>query len=87
MLVSCVLLKVTFYSRLRSPSNSVSKGDFCAGIPIPEPAPLEHRLTSLEGEDRECFLRFMWKMLQWEPEKRSSASELAEDEWIIKYTT
>jgi serine/threonine-protein kinase SRPK3 len=44
-------------------SNTEFKGDFCAGIPIPEPAPLEHRLMSLEGEDRECFLRFMRKML------------------------
>jgi serine/threonine-protein kinase SRPK3 len=80
VLVSCVLPEVTFYSRLRSPSNNVSKGDFCAGIPIPGPALLKHRLISLEGEDRECFLRFMRKMLQWEPKKRSSARELAEDE-------
>ncbi|KAG6285525.1 hypothetical protein E4U09_007256 [Claviceps aff. purpurea] len=59
-------------------------GEFCAGIPIPEPRPLEQRETSLKGEDKECFLRFMRKMLQWEPEKRSSAKELAEDEWIVK---
>jgi serine/threonine-protein kinase SRPK3 len=61
-------------------SNNAFKGDFCAGIPIPESTPLEHRETSLEGEDRDCFLRFMRRMLQWEPEKRSSARELAEDE-------
>ncbi|KAG6188441.1 hypothetical protein E4U10_005257 [Claviceps purpurea] len=59
-------------------------GEFCAGIPIPEPRPLEQRETSLKGEDKDCFLRFMRKMLQWEPEKRSSAKELAEDEWIVK---
>ncbi|KAK7704989.1 hypothetical protein SLS57_010272 [Botryosphaeria dothidea] len=56
-----------------------------------ESIPLERRETTLEGEDkkedRECFLRFMRKMLQWEPEKRSSAGELAEDEWILKHTT
>ncbi|KAH5421516.1 hypothetical protein HBI47_133520 [Parastagonospora nodorum] len=61
-------------------------GEFCAGIPIPEPTPLEHRETSLEGEERVCFLRFVRKMLQWEPEKRSSARELAEDEWILMQT-
>ncbi|KAG5959629.1 hypothetical protein E4U56_004889 [Claviceps arundinis] len=60
-------------------------GDLCAGIPIPESRPLEQRLTLLEGEERECFLRFMRKMLQWEPEKRSSAKDLAEDEWILRY--
>ncbi|KAG6290732.1 hypothetical protein E4U46_001627 [Claviceps purpurea] len=62
-------------------------GEFCAGIPIPEPRPLEQRKTSLKGEDKDCFLRFMRKMLQWEPEKRSSAKELAEDEWIVKQYT
>lgn len=69
----------------------LASGDFCVGIPIPESIPLERRETTLEGEDkkedRECFLRFMRKMLQWEPEKRSSAGELAEDEWILKHTT
>ncbi|KAG6242750.1 hypothetical protein E4U25_003057 [Claviceps purpurea] len=60
-------------------------GEFCAGISIPESKPLEQRETVLEGEDRECFLRFMRKMLQWDPEKRSSAKELAEDEWVLKH--
>ncbi|KAF1949849.1 kinase-like protein [Byssothecium circinans] len=63
-------------------------GEFCGGIPVPESAPLEQRETSLQGEDEkeesDCFLRFMRKMLQWEPEKRSSARELAEDEWILR---
>ncbi|KAL2834373.1 kinase-like domain-containing protein [Aspergillus cavernicola] len=48
--------------------------------------PLEKRETTLEGQDRESFLRLMRKMLQWEPEKRSSAKELAKDEWICKNT-
>ncbi|KAK7549249.1 kinase-like domain-containing protein [Phyllosticta citricarpa] len=61
-------------------------GDFCAGIPLPKLASLEHRESSLEGEDRQCFLRLMRKMLQWEPEKRSSARELVEDEWILRHT-
>ncbi|KAG6197735.1 hypothetical protein E4U50_007833 [Claviceps purpurea] len=56
-----------------------------SGISIPESRPLEQRETVLEGEDRDCFLRFMKKMLQWEPEKRSSAKELLEDEWIRKH--
>ncbi|KAG6059550.1 hypothetical protein E4U32_003952 [Claviceps aff. humidiphila group G2b] len=61
-------------------------GDLCAGISIPESRPLEQRLTVLDGEERECFLRFMRKMLQWEPEKRSSAKDLAEDGWILRYS-
>jgi serine/threonine-protein kinase SRPK3 len=67
------------------------QGNFSAGISIPRYRTLEDRETTLkdgEGkEDRECFLRLMRKMLQWEPEKRSSARELGEDEWIVKHTT
>lgn len=66
------------------------KGDFSAGIPISCSRTLEDRETSLQGEkdkeDRKCFLRLMRKMLQWEPENRSCARELVEDEWIVKHT-
>jgi serine/threonine-protein kinase SRPK3 len=72
-------------------ANHVISDEFCAGIPLPAPVPLEDREMSLERdgkiEDRACFLRLMRKMLQWEPEKRASAKELAEDEWIVKHTT
>ena len=53
---------------------------------MPDSRPLEERITVLGGEDRDLFLRFMRKMLQWEPEKRSTAAELAQDEWIHKHT-
>jgi len=66
-------------------------GEFSAGIPLPNPHPLEQRETTLQGEanneDRALFLQFMRKMLQWHPENRSSARELAEDEWILKHGT
>ena len=52
---------------------------------MPDSRPLEERITVLGGEDRDLFLRFMRKMLQWEPEKRSTAAELAKDEWILKH--
>ncbi|KAJ5129881.1 uncharacterized protein N7515_005920 [Penicillium bovifimosum] len=58
------------------------KGDLLAGELVGEHIPLEQRETSLEGEDKEMFLRLVRKMLQWEPEKRSSAKELEQDEWI-----
>jgi len=65
-----------------------STGEFCAGIPLPAARSLEDRETTLRGEqeDRASFLRLMRKMLQWEPEKRSSAKELMEDEWLRKHT-
>ncbi|KAL4988836.1 kinase-like domain-containing protein [Aspergillus falconensis] len=45
---------------------------------------LEQRETTLEGQDKAQFVRLIQKMLQWEPEKRSSAKELQDDEWICK---
>lgn len=57
-------------------------GDLCAGELVGKNIPLEQRETSLEGEEKEMFLRLVRKMLQWEPEKRSSAIELEQDEWV-----
>ena len=45
---------------------------------------LEERETTLSGQDKDLFLRMVRKMLQWEPEKRATAGELANDEWIRK---
>ncbi|GAB1207849.1 hypothetical protein APSETT445_006584 [Aspergillus pseudonomiae] len=59
-------------------------GEFHEPTLLQNLTPLEQRETTLEGEDKESFLRMMRRMLQWEPEKRSSAKELAEDEWILK---
>lgn len=69
------------------------QGEFSLGIPLPDSRSLEERETTLRAtednneEDRASFLRFMRKMLQWEPEQRSSARDLAEDEWILRHTT
>ncbi|KAE8153633.1 kinase-like protein [Aspergillus avenaceus] len=62
-----------------------SEGNFSGGIPLPDPITLEERETTLEGSEKEMFLRLVRKMLQWDPEKRSSPKELAEDEWIRKH--
>jgi serine/threonine-protein kinase SRPK3 len=91
MKVSQVLTPLFFEGNDSEANDTRLKGVFSAGIPIPRSKTLDDRETSLQGEqdreDRENFLRFMRKMLQWEPEKRSCARELAEDEWILKHTT
>ncbi|KAJ5280040.1 hypothetical protein N7478_005412 [Penicillium angulare] len=46
----------------------------------------EKRESILQGEEKEEFLRMMHRMLQWEPEKRATAKELADDAWIRRYT-
>ncbi|KAL1859973.1 hypothetical protein Plec18170_001921 [Paecilomyces lecythidis] len=61
------------------------EGTFHAKDLLTDQIPLEKRETTIEdAEDKACFLRLMRKMLQWEPEQRSSAKELQEDEWIRK---
>ncbi|KAI3005603.1 hypothetical protein CBS147346_4269 [Aspergillus niger] len=60
-----------------------SEGAFLHPDLLTDYVPLEERETTLEREaERDAFLRFMRKMLQWEPNRRSSAKDLAEDEWI-----
>lgn len=63
-------------------TDSAILGELCAGELVGEHIPLEQRETSLEGEEKVMFLRLIRKMLQREPEKRSSAMELEQDEWV-----
>ena len=64
-------------------TNYMALGDFLTPHLLTDRVPPEERETTLEGKvEREAFLHFMRKMLQWEPGKRSSAKELAKDEWI-----
>lgn len=60
-------------------------GDFRNEIPIPESTSLVEQEISLEGERKQMFLAMMNRMLQWDPAKRASAKELAEDPWIMAY--
>lgn len=49
---------------------------------IPVAFDMESSVLSLEGKDKDEFLKFVQKMLQWLPEKRKSAKELLEDPWL-----
>lgn len=42
---------------------------------------LEAEESKLEGYEKKEFVRFVSRMLQWDPEKRPTAKELAEDPW------
>ena len=57
-------------------------GTYIGGLEVPPPTSLEDLETFLSGDDKEKFLTFMRKMLQWDPEKRSTPLELWEDEWV-----
>ncbi|KAL9013981.1 MAG: hypothetical protein Q9173_001356 [Seirophora scorigena] len=59
-----------------------SAGDWKAEIPIPARACLEDSEERLDGSNKEAFLRFMRKMMQWRPEDRQSAKQLLKDDWL-----
>lgn len=51
-------------------------------VPIPETS-LEVAETRLEGQEKELFLNFFKKMLQWKPEDRSDIQDIFMDEWLL----
>lgn len=49
---------------------------------IPRHLSIEDTVKSLEGEQKDQFLPFARKMLQWLPNDRKTAKELIEDPWL-----
>ncbi|KAI1855941.1 hypothetical protein JX265_012024 [Neoarthrinium moseri] len=58
------------------------EGTFTAGIDLPAATSLEEIETQLTSHEKTLFLEFMRKMLQWAPERRSTAGELFQDAWL-----
>ncbi|KAI9803816.1 MAG: hypothetical protein M1825_001696 [Sarcosagium campestre] len=50
--------------------------------PIPDTS-LERLDQKLEGEEKQQFIAFMRKMLQWNPEDRQDSESLYWDEWLL----
>ncbi|KAK3177930.1 hypothetical protein OEA41_000062 [Lepraria neglecta] len=59
-----------------------SEGEFMHKDLIPDAFNMGVSVLSLERKDKEEFLKFVQKMLQWLPEKRKSAKDLLEDPWL-----
>lgn len=50
---------------------------------MPKRTSLEESEERLEGSNKETFLDFVRKMIQWRPEDRQTARQLLEsDEWL-----
>lgn len=58
-------------------------GNWLGSIPIPTTS-LEERVTRLEGQDKQLMLSFARRALRWLPEERSTAEELAFDDWLMQ---
>jgi hypothetical protein len=57
----------------------------CLGIckgQAPTTFNLDNMLVHMHGEDKIMFIRFVKRMLKWEPEERSTAGELLQDAWL-----
>lgn len=58
-------------------------GGWNGEISIPETS-LDDFVTAIApGQEKENFLKFIRKILTWDPEKRETANELIEDEWLM----
>lgn len=56
-------------------------GQWRGGMPVPDRMSLEESEENLEGSNKEAFLRFVRKMVQWRAEDRQTADRLLEDNW------
>ncbi|KAE8145038.1 kinase-like domain-containing protein [Aspergillus avenaceus] len=65
----------------RSPKYWDSMGQWKAAVEVPH-CSLEESEEYLEGENKTLFMRFIRKMLRWDPEERQSARELLSDPWL-----
>lgn len=57
-------------------------GQWRGEIPVPNRTSLDESEEYLEGKNKEAFLRFMRKMIQWRPEDRQTARQLLKDDWL-----
>lgn len=49
---------------------------------IPVDFDFDSSVTCMEGDEKGKFIRFIKRMLKWDPDKRATASELLEDPWL-----
>jgi serine/threonine-protein kinase SRPK3 len=53
-----------------------------AATVIPTKFSLEGSISKISGEDKTMFMKFVRRMLTWEPKDRSTAKELLDDPWL-----
>jgi serine/threonine-protein kinase SRPK3 len=68
---------------LKRTGHLIPTGSWVSGPPIPEPS-LEDFVTTIPpAKEKEMFLRFVQKILTWDPEARARALELIHDKWLM----
>ncbi|KAK2757613.1 hypothetical protein FQN54_004582 [Arachnomyces sp. PD_36] len=60
------------------------QGNWACELPIPNTS-LENFVTTIPpGEEKDQFLRFIRRILTWDPEVRANSYELIQDEWMMR---
>ncbi|TGO48153.1 hypothetical protein BCON_0249g00010 [Botryotinia convoluta] len=67
---------------LRTPEFFNKQSKWIAEMPVAKDKELENMGVRLQGRNKEMFLNMMRDMLQWRPEDKRSARQLADDPWI-----
>ncbi|OCK87907.1 uncharacterized protein K441DRAFT_709141 [Cenococcum geophilum 1.58] len=66
----------------QSPEFFTEDGQWKADVGIPKDTSLEKSEEYLKGKNKEIFIKFMRKMLQWRLEDRQTAKQLLKDPWL-----
>ena len=79
-----LLLSSSPYPKIGSDSQKI--GNWTSEPPIPRSSFEDFVTTIPSGKEDDMFLRFVRKILTWDPEVRATTSEIAEDEWLMRPT-
>ncbi|EEP82103.1 predicted protein [Uncinocarpus reesii 1704] len=60
------------------------QGNWASEPPIPQTSLEEFVTTISPGEEKDQFLRFIRKLLTWDPEVRATTNEIYPDEWLMR---
>ncbi|KZN92551.1 Serine/threonine-protein kinase [Penicillium chrysogenum] len=61
-----------------------AQGNWVSEVPVPKTS-LEDFVTTIPpGEEKDQFLRFIRKVLTWDPEVRATSNEIIPDEWLMR---
>ncbi|CAK1361676.1 unnamed protein product [Cercospora beticola] len=61
-----------------------SQGNWNSEPPIPSTSLEEFVTTITPGEEKDLFLRFVRRLLTWDPHDRATANEIFTDPWLMK---
>lgn len=62
----------------------MSVGNFKAQTISPTTFNFENTLSHVQGEEKSMFIKFIKRIVTWNPDERSTAKELLQDPWLYE---